>query len=187
MGIPERIYNIGKGYVGQIRDRIDDELTDREKAMAELSEENGMADLPVGSDPDSLMRRAEAKIAAARESLAAQKEIAPPNTNTNTNKQASISTDAEARQRAASRTQNASVEVEVLEDYVILGVPAGSELSVIETRYEELIRRCNPDRFPKDSAERKKAQEILDRVNMAYASITKHLDPTQRRFDKLEF
>jgi hypothetical protein len=185
MGIPERIYNIGKGYVGQIRDRIDDELTDREKAMAELSEENGMADLPVGSDPDSLMRRAEAKIAAARESLAAQKEIAPPNTSTN--KQTSISTDAEARQRAASRTQNASVEVEALEDYVILGVPAGSELSVIETKYEELIRRCNPDRFPKDSEERKKAQEILDRVNTAHTSLIKRLDPTQNRFGKLEF
>jgi hypothetical protein len=181
MGIPERIYNIGKGYVGQIRDRIDDELTDREKAMAELSEENGMADLPVGSDPDSLMRRAEAKIAAARESLAAQKEIAPPS------KQANITSDAEARLRATSRTKNAAGEVEALEDYVILGVPAGSDLATVEAKYEELIRRCNPDRFPKDSAERKTAQEILNRVNRAYASLTKRLDPTQNRFDKLEF
>jgi hypothetical protein len=181
MGIPERIYNIGKGYVGQIRDRIDEELTDREKAMAELGEESGTADLPVGSDPDSLMRRAEAKIAAARESLSAQKEIAPPS------QQGNITSDAEARLRGISRTQNAAVEVEALEDYVILGVPAGSELSVIESKYEELIRRCNPDRFPKGSDERKKAEEILNRVNTAHASITKRLDPTQNRFDKLEF
>jgi hypothetical protein len=181
MGIPERIYNIGKGYVGQIRDRIDDELTDRERAMAELSEENGMAESPVGSDPDALFARAEAKIAAARESLAAQKEIAPPS------KQTSITSDAEARIRATSRTQNAAVEVEALEDYVILGVPAGSDLATVESKYEELIRRCNPDRFPKDSAERKTAQEILNRVNTAHASLTKRLDPTQNRFDKIDF
>jgi DnaJ domain len=182
MGIPERLYNIGKGYVGQIRDRIDDELTDRERAVAELSGEAG-ADAPpaVGSDPDALFARAEAKIAAARQSLAAQKEITPPSANT------TVSTDAEARLRADLRTEGATREAKHLEDYVILGVPAGSDLSTIESRYEELIRRCNPDRFPKNSDEQKKAQEILDRVNAAHDSLKKQLDPTQNRFDKLEF
>ena len=187
MSIPERLYNISKGYIGQIRDRIDDELTDREKAMAELTDDEGNTSLPVGSDADSLMQRAEAKVTAMRQNLAAQKEIAPVASGNSNNSVVSLSSDQEALLNAASRETRAEAEAKYLDDYVVLGVPVGSELGVIESKYEDLIRRCNPDRFAVGSEDRKKAQEILDRVNAAHDSLRKKLDPTQNRFDKLEF
>ena len=65
MSIPERIFNISKAYLNQVRDRIDNELAERELQAATDAKELG---LPPTDDTSSeaMIRRAEARIAALR-------------------------------------------------------------------------------------------------------------------------
>jgi DnaJ-domain-containing protein 1 len=65
-------------------------------------------------------------------------------------------------------------------------VPVGSDLSVVQAAYENLIRRCDPNRFESGSEEQQTAAQILVKINSSYDTLRKRLDPTQNRFDKLE-
>ncbi|MBC8103793.1 MAG: J domain-containing protein, partial [Cytophagales bacterium] len=71
-------------------------------------------------------------------------------------------------------------------DFRVLGVPVGSDLGTVQSAYEKLALRCDPRRFPDGSQEQKDAQRILERVNVAFESLRKRLDPTENRFGRLE-
>lgn len=179
MGIPERIYRISKAYLNQIKDRIDDRLTDAER---ELDDRDDIDDMPTRDDssPDAMMRRAEARIASARRDLESRTELrgdvpqvpttTPSATATSASSSGSTTTEADPNQT----------------EYRLLGVPVGSDLVTVQAAYEKLARRCDPRRFPDSSAEQKEAELILKRVNAAYEVLKKRLDPTESRFGKLE-
>lgn len=171
MSIPDRIGRLGKAYVGAIKDKIESELSEREAAQRELDGNTGgeRSGKPVPppptselSDVDSLMRRAEEKIAAARREMDARSELAPPD--------APVVTKADP----------------LAADFRTLGVAAGSGLGEVQAAYEDLVRRCDPKRFPEGSAEQAQAQRLLERVNVAYDNIRRSLNPTEDRFAKLE-
>ncbi|RYE59960.1 MAG: hypothetical protein EOO82_03815, partial [Oxalobacteraceae bacterium] len=65
-----RSFRLGKAYVDRVRDAIDDKLTDAENNLAKNELDSDPGDAPrddvYDSSPDALMRRAEARIAAAR-------------------------------------------------------------------------------------------------------------------------
>ena len=184
--IPDRLFKISKSYLDQVRDRIDSELTERERAQAEqeLRSRGEDASLPAFADEsgpdefhaaDDMMRRAEERIAAARRerearSAAAQAQTAaaPPTLAANP-----------AQTAAENADPNAS-------DYRVLGVPVGSDLMTVLSAYEKLSRRCDPRRFPEGSKEQAEATRILARVNTSYENLRKRLDPTENRFGKLE-
>jgi hypothetical protein len=167
MSIPGRIFKISKTYLNQVRDRIDAELTERESATRELEGEAGSG-AGRTNDAESLMRRAEEKIAAARRELDARREASGV-----------PASDPTASTRASAADPNAS-------DYRILGVAIGSDLSTVQGAYEKLAARCDPRRFPDGSGEKQDAERILVRVNAAYEALQKRLDPMQNRFGKLE-
>lgn len=173
MSIPDRLGRLGKAYVGAIKDKIDSELSEREAAMSELEgspvpTRSGKAVPPPPtselSDVDSLMRRAEEKIASARRELEARQELAPPT--------ATAPTPVDASPLAA--------------DYRVLGLSKGAGLSELQAAYDDLTRRSDPKRFPEGSAEQAQARKILERVNQAYENIRKEKNPTEDRFAKLE-
>jgi hypothetical protein len=177
VSIPNRIYRIAKSYLNQARERI--ETLDAELAEQELHADPG--DRPDGpretnrgggggggdylagrndTSPEAMMRRAEQRIRAARsESLAREETVAAPKT--------------------APDPQAA--------DYRVLGVHEGADWSTVQAAYEKLARRCDPRRFPENSEEQRDAERILERVNVAYESLRKRLDPMESRFGKLEF
>jgi hypothetical protein len=171
VSIPDRLLNISKAYLNQIRDRIDDELTEREQAMDELEGKKTTPMKPVGSDADDLMRRAEEKIAAVQREVEAREQLRP--------KSATV-----PAPTTSTTTAEASTGIE--SDYTFLGVPVGSDLATIQAKYEEITRRCDVNRFPDGSPERAKAKEILERAHASYEAICRRLDPTQNRFGKLE-
>jgi len=201
LSIPERILNISKAYLNQVRDRIDSELSDAERELdvtpgSRSIDEVSMHsdDLSTGTDPEAMMRRAEARIAAARRDLESRNELAAkeaqisapsaPSTTTPSN---SVSTPS-GRPTAASNG-NAATSGEVdpnFHDYRVLGVPVGGDLAQVQAEYEQLTRRCDPRRFPDGSADQKQAEAILQRVNVAFEALRKRLDPTVNRFGKLE-
>ena len=170
--IIRRGYRIGKAYLNQWRDRI--EAIDAELAEKELQ---GAADTPPPGNParddtstEAVWRRAQDKIRAAQGEIAARGEMAPER----------------ASGTAASEKTSSAVDPNTA-DYRVLDVPVGSDWTVVQAAYEKLARRCDPRRFPEGSEEQKAAQQILERVNIAYEALRKRLDPTESRFGKLEF
>lgn len=182
MSIPDRIGRLGKAYVGAIKDKIDSELSEREAALSELDGgASGAAPAPTGkrvptppqselSDVDSLMRRAEEKIASARRELEARQELAPP-TATAASAPAPVLT-ADTHPLSA--------------DYRVLNLSSGASFSEVQAAYEDLARRSDPKRFPEGSHEQTQARKIMERVNLAYDNIRKENNPTEDRFAKLE-
>jgi DnaJ-domain-containing protein 1 len=71
-------------------------------------------------------------------------------------------------------------------EYRLLGVYQGADLDAVEAAWRGLASRADPKRFPAGSEEEKKAAEILDSVNDAYARIREQLNPTEGRFGQLE-
>ena len=173
MSIPDRIGRLGRAYVGVIKDKIDTELSERESALDELNggagKEPGGKSVPPPppselSDVDSLMRRAEEKIAAARRGMEARQELAPP--------PAAVGVAVDTDPLAA--------------DYRVLGLAVGASLGEVQAAYDDLIRRSDPKRFPEGSSEQAQARRILERVNQAYEKIRRGNNPTEDRFAKLE-
>lgn len=182
MGIPERIYRIGKAYINQIRDRVDeglDKIDDRlADAERELSSEPGATAPSLAEDtsPEGMMRRAEERIAAARRNLESRTELRGETANATT---ATATVDPATKPTTATNNPNES-------DYKMLGVPIGADLPTIQAAYEKLALRCDPRRFPDGSVEQQEAQKILARINVSYEALRRRLDPTESRFGKLE-
>ena len=168
MSIPDRIVKLSKSYLGQVRERIDDAISERELAVKELEGGEGSlaASSSAGSDPDSLMRRAEEKIAAARREMAAGRELRP------------------ASAPATSTTPSPSLDPDAAH-YKILGIPPGSDYPTVQAAFDKLAARLDPTRFENET-DKAEAGRILERVNAAYDSLRSQLDPTQNRFGKLE-
>ena len=68
----------------------------------------------------------------------------------------------------------------------ILGAEPDETFGAIKRRYDRLVERADPDRFPKGSEEARQAANIRTRVNAAFAVLREAADPTDRRFGSLE-
>jgi DnaJ-domain-containing protein 1 len=167
MSIPDRVYKISKAYLGQVKDRIDGALTEREEAMRELEGREPVR--PSSLDKtDEIMRRAEEKVAAARREMEASRELRPASA-------------------AAPTVMPTATPVSTEEEshYKVLGVPVGSDYATVRSAYEKLIKRLDVTRFENET-DKAEAERILARVNTAYEALRNTLDPTQNRFGKLE-
>jgi hypothetical protein len=176
LSIPNRIWNIGKAHLNQIRDRIDDALAEKELDLS--ASDPGLPDRE-DSSPDAMMQRAQARIDAARRELEARQRLgngeagnAPPSPVPSPSSRQETKTDLASDPNAA--------------DYKVFGLPVGSDLAAVVVKYEELINRCDPRRFPEGSEEQITAKAILAKVNTSYDALRKRLDPTANRFGKLE-
>ena len=156
--------------MGQVKDRIDGALTEREEALRELEGRDPVS--PASLDrTDEIMRRAEEKVAAARREMEASRELRP------------ASSTAAGTVSATSTTSGLTADEEA--HYKVLGVSAGSDYATVRGAYEKLIKRLDVTRFenPTDKAE---AERILERVNAAYEALRKKLVAWQGRLGKLE-
>jgi hypothetical protein len=182
VGIPERIYRISKAYLNQIKDRIDDKLTDAEREL-DGDDRDDVVNMPTRDDtsPDAMMRRAEARIASARRELESRTELRGDVP------QGPVTAPPAATTPAASKPAGTATETDPNQsEYRLMGVPVGSDLVTVQAAYEKLARRCDPRRFPDGSTEQKEAELILKRINAAFEILKKRLDPTESRFGKLE-
>ena len=170
MSIPDRIVKLSKSYLGQVRERIDDAISERELAVRELAGDSAALSPPSrATDPDSLMRRAEEKIASARREMEASREIRPS---------------ADSTPTPATGAAPAVIDPHIAH-FKILGVPPGSDYATVQTAYEQLANRLDANRF-ENATDKAEAGRILERVNAAYEALRSTLDPTQNRFGKLE-
>jgi hypothetical protein len=169
MSIPDRIVKISKTYMGQVRDRIDGALSEREDALRELEGDADRPTRPSSMDKaDDIMRRAEEKVAAARREMDASRELRPASSSA-----------------TPTVMPTPSASVEEASHYKVLGIPPGSDYSTVQSAYEKLSRRLDATRFENET-DRAEAARILERVNVAYDALRSQLDPTTNRFGKLE-
>jgi len=176
MSIPERLYRLARGKIGEIKDMFD-----------------GSEDEEI--DPELLARVQRAQ---ARKSARTELEDAM-NVDGNAPYRSPISA-APARAAAAPRTPEqirggSSTPVNTSPDpaleqlaphYRLLGLEPGTDFATVQAVYEKLLSRCSPDRFTPGSPEALEAQDIEHKLQATYKVLREALDPTARRFDMLE-
>ncbi len=67
----------------------------------------------------------------------------------------------------------------------VLGLPPDADLAAVRRAYRELMARSDPTRFPENTPERAKAEQIRQRIEQAYQTLLLHLDHSAQRFRNL--
>ena len=181
MSIPERLYHLAKGKIGEIREIFDNQNSD--------------ADL----DPELLARiqRAQSRKSARQElqdtidgepSPDRQMSFsAPAPRSTSTLRSAEEIRGAGAGSTASASTGAPTTTADPLAAHFrMLGLEPGSDYAMVQAVYEKLSNRCKPDRFSPGSPEAVEAHDIQTRLDATYKVLREALDPTARRFDMLE-
>jgi len=175
MSIPERLYRLAKGKIGEIREMFDNQ--DEEL------------------DPELLARiqRSQARKSAREELSDALEGIPPANaspaySSPPARAASALRTPAEIRAGTAAQANpsNTATADKLAEHYRLLGLEPGADYATVQAVYEKLLSRCKPDRFPAGSPEALEAQDIENRLEATYKVLREELDPTARRFDMLE-
>jgi hypothetical protein len=182
LSIPERIYRLSKAYLGQVRSRIDAELSEAEREL-DAGKDTALPDRE-DTSPDAMMQRAQARIEAARREMEARSQLQGAGATATAPSAATAGTATTASTSAA--TKAAETNDPNASDYRVLGIPVGSDYATVQAAYEKLARRCDPRRFPDGSTEQEEARRILVKVNASYEALKKRLDPLQSRFRDLE-
>ena len=171
MSIPDRIYRLGKAYANSAKERIEDALAERE-----LDASLGGGRLDGESEADALLRRAQEKINASR--AQARGELDPASTVTTSAVTPNVASSSSVTTGAWSQDERAAFQT--------LGIPPTEDLSKVQATYQQLAGRADSRRFPDGSMEQQAAAQILERINSAYDTVRRKLDPTENRFGKLE-
>jgi len=183
MSIPERLYRLAKGKIGEIREMFDQD------SDAEL-------------DPELLARvqRAQARKSARQElDDALDSDPTTGSAGNTTRPSARVSPNTSLRSpdeirsgvpktASASTVPNSAVSTsDPLEShYRVLGLESGADFATVQAVYEKLLSRCRPERFPAGSPESTEALDIQNRLEATYKVLREALDPTARRFEMLE-
>lgn len=161
MGIPRRIRRIIKGYMKTARERLDDleaELNAR-RELEEYLEPGGGTSMP----PDIALPPFDTP------------KSAPPARST----QPSV-------EQGTTKSDAPQVTSDLLAHFRLLGIPPNADIRQAQEAYKQLMERANPERFPEGSEERRRAEQICQRIQQAYDAVRQYLDPTSARFDRLE-
>ena len=162
-----RSFRLAKTYLNEAKGRLNDITADAQDELTKaLSRDDIQAGLSASDDP---MERAQAKITAARQASANQKELSPGR-------------NAPSPLPASTASQTDPMQTA----YKILGVPPGSDFLTVQTAANKLRDRCAPSRFADGTQEQAEAKMILQKVEEAYQVLQNTLDPGAGRFDKLE-
>jgi len=170
LSIPDRLFNLGKAYANSAKDRIDEALAERE-----LNAATSAGRMDGESDAEALLRRAQEKINASRARARGELDVRSATATTVTPSVDSSKSVANGMWTQEERTA-----------FQTLGLPPTEDLSKVQATYQQLAGRADSRRFPDGSMEQQAAAQILERINNAYDTVRRKLDPTENRFGKLE-
>ena len=71
--------------------------------------------------------------------------------------------------------------------YELLQVPPGADLDAVDTAYQARLAELQPERFPVGSAQRAALDARQAALEAAYDKLRDTLNPTETRFERLEF
>jgi hypothetical protein len=178
MSIPERLYRLARGKIGEIRELFDgseDEEIDPEllaKIQRAQSRKTARQELEDAMDVDGTSRyqspvsvppaRAATTLRTPDQIRGGQSASTPVNNNVNANSDP------------------------LALHYRLLGLEPGTDFATVQAVYEKLLSRCSPDRFTAGSPEAVEAKDIEAKLQATFKVLREALDPTARRFDMLE-
>jgi hypothetical protein len=171
--IPGRLYRIAKSYLDSAKDRLSELDSAAQAELSRALPRENVDYMPGASDDP--MERARAKIAAARGSVGAYRELNPEG--------AIILPPGESRPAPSNSTPGMDA---LQAAYKVIGVPMGSDFLTVQRAVEKLRQRIATANFPEGSPEQADAARISDRIENAYRVLQTALDPTEGRFDRLE-
>jgi hypothetical protein len=87
----------------------------------------------------------------------------------------------------AARAQSKGEADRFTAEYALLGMTPGGDLEALETAYQARLGETRPERHPAGSAERRHAEAERREIVAAYERLRDALNPTETRFEKLEF
>lgn len=176
MSIPERLYRLARGKIGEIREMFD-----------------GDEDAEIDPELLAKIQRAQARKSAKDELEDAmtvdggsryQSPIAVPPARAGT-----VRRTPEEIRGGSSASMNTSTNPNadpLAPHYRLLGLEPGTDYATVQAVYEKLLSRCSPDKFTAGSPEALEAQDIERKLQATYKVLREALDPTARRFDLLE-
>jgi len=71
--------------------------------------------------------------------------------------------------------------------YLLLGVPNGAPLETVETAYQQRMSELRPEQHPQGSPQRALQEGKREAIHAAYEKLRDTLNPTETRFERLEF
>lgn len=89
-------------------------------------------------------------------------------------------------EEASRPTATPAPEWEIRRCYRVLGLEESTDFALVRRTYAQLMRRCDPARFPEGSEERAKAESIQAQIERAYQILLKRFDTATERFGEIE-
>lgn len=71
--------------------------------------------------------------------------------------------------------------------YLLLGVPNGAPLENVEAAYQQRMSELRPEQHPQGSSQRALQEGKREAIHAAYEKLRDTLNPTETRFERLEF
>lgn len=156
MSLSRRVTRIARGYLDQITDRLEE--IEREMDRQGKARADAQSELQEALDPTNPRRRPSSSPGA------------PPSSPTSV---------------SASTSSPVQQEWSLSQCYRVLGLPEGTDFALVRRTYNDLMKKCDPARFPEGSEERQKATQLRTQIDRAYKILLKHFDPSAERFGEL--
>jgi DnaJ-domain-containing protein 1 len=156
MSLGRRVTRIARGYLDQITDRLEE--IEREMDRQGKARADAQSELQEALDPANPRRWP---------SSAASK-VNPS-----------------AGNSSAETSSTSQSEWNLSQCYKVLGLPDGTDFALVRRTYNDLMKKCDPARFPADSEEHQKATQLRMQIDRAYKIMLKHFDPSAERFGEL--
>jgi len=179
MSIPERLWRVARGHWVLGQERLNDRLAQAERELDEATRPGGYGAAP-GSVEEQVAAKTDAKLAeaAAYREIAEILRSAPP-----------LPTDTVAgRTVTGTPAPPSTAGHDPLEAcYTLLRLQPGADLSAVEAARRARMSELQPERYPAGSAERARIEAQQSAVDAAYHKLRDALNPTETRFERLEF
>jgi hypothetical protein len=176
MSIPERLYRLARGKIGELRDFFDG--SDDEEIDPEL-----LARIQRSQARKSARQELEDAMSVDGGSPYQSPLPVPPARAAN-----KLRTPDQIRGGATTPVTNNSTPTAdpLAPHYRLLGLEPGTDFATVQAVYEKLLSRCSADKFTPGSPEALEAKDIEQKLQATFKVLREALDPTARRFDMLE-
>ena len=181
MSIPDRLFRLAKGKVGELKDYIG-HIGENEELSPE-EEERLLKSQSLKRAKGELEEAMSSPTPPARPTLSPQSSVSIRRRTPDEIAGSGISYQ---NSTPTSNSSGVSTSDPLDEHFRLLGLPSGSDFATVQATYDKLKERCKPDRFPADSKESKELDEIRAKLDVSFKALKKALDPTARRFDLIE-
>ncbi len=176
MSIPERLWRVARGHWALGQERVSDRISQAEQ---ELNEATGHT-----SSYSSVEAQVAAKTDAKLAEAAAYREIADILRNAPVGATETVA----GRTVTGTPAPPTSAGYDPLDAcYTLLRIRPGTDLAGVDLAFNARMAELQPERHPVGSSERANVEAKRAAVDAAYQKLRDMLNPTETRFERLEF